>query len=610
MVKTDGSLLVRVDGGDAHDVRRHGRRRPGSAGSPCRDRPRRRDGAPGAELLLVGDRAVVLSTDGVLRRARRPSGPCVRTVDLGRPARPRWSPSRPTTRSSSSARQHGDTVRLVVGSGLPDLDFVQPDRDPQRERGRAENRDDRPRQHHRGLAADGPRRWRRSRAARRLRRDAAPGRRHGAGTIAVVGFDAAEPGDARSVTGVATASHDRLLLDRPALPRDQRRVGAARCCADGRRAGAASTTTAPATSTRSTSDGNDTTYLGSGEVDGAVRDRWAMDAADGVLRVAVGPTGDTGNFNSVVTFRERDGDLVEAGRVDRLGVDEEIKSVRWFDDLAFVVTFRQVDPLYADRPDRPGRAAADGQAQDPRASASTSTRSASTGCSVSAPTPTDGSDPGRPGGALQRHRPHQTPSRSRRHGYGMRQPGHGRRRTRASSPGWPTAVPCSPWSSSGAPAVAAAAIVSVLAVGEDGGLTARLVPGEYGYDDVGDVRTGAAARRPGGAGPAATRPRSSTCDRPVRGVLSSHVPQHPPAQQLRAAGDRRRGHRRGAAVRPQGQRDDQAVAGQPGGLRPGGARDRAHHPAPARRPGHHRAAQGPRGRGREGAGPGGAAVRA
>ena len=39
------------------------------------------------------------------------------------------------------------------------------------------------------------------------------------------------------------------------------------------------------------------------------------------------------------------------------------------------------------------------------------------------------------------------------------------------------------------------------------------------------------------------------------------------------------------------------------------ARDRARHPAPARRPGHHGAAQGPRGRGRQGARPGRAAVR-
>ena len=94
-------------------------------------------------------------------------------------------------------------------------------------------------------------------------------------------------------------------------------------------------------------DGRDTTYTASGEVDGWIRDRWAMDESGGVLRVAVGATGETGNFNSVVTFRQDGNDLVEAGRVDQLGVGEDIKAMRWFDGLAIMVTFRQVDPLYA-----------------------------------------------------------------------------------------------------------------------------------------------------------------------------------------------------------------------------------------------------------------------
>jgi uncharacterized secreted protein with C-terminal beta-propeller domain len=34
------------------------------------------------------------------------------------------------------------------------------------------------------------------------------------------------------------------------------------------------------------------------------------------------------------------------GSVDGLGRNEEIQSVRWFDDLAVLVTFRQTDPLY------------------------------------------------------------------------------------------------------------------------------------------------------------------------------------------------------------------------------------------------------------------------
>ncbi len=72
-----------------------------------------------------------------------------------------------------------------------------------------------------------------------------------------------------------------------------------------------------------------------------------MDYADGALRVALGATSQTGNFNSIVTMRETDATLTEVGRVDKIGVNEQIKSVRWFDSLAIVVTFRQTDPLFA-----------------------------------------------------------------------------------------------------------------------------------------------------------------------------------------------------------------------------------------------------------------------
>ena len=44
---------------------------------------------------------------------------------------------------------------------------------------------------------------------------------------------------------------------------------------------------------------------------------------------------------------EQDGaELVEVGRVDGLGRGEQIFAVRFLDDAAYVVTFRQVDPLY------------------------------------------------------------------------------------------------------------------------------------------------------------------------------------------------------------------------------------------------------------------------
>ena len=65
--------------------------------------------------------------------------------------------------------------------------------------------------------------------------------------------------------------------------------------------------------------GTDAHFVAAGEVDGIVADRWSMDEAGGVLRVAVGPSAETGPFNSVVTLREVGEDLVEIGRADELG---------------------------------------------------------------------------------------------------------------------------------------------------------------------------------------------------------------------------------------------------------------------------------------------------
>ena len=99
-----------------------------------------------------------------------------------------------------------------------------------------------------------------------------------------------------------------------------------------------------------TSSPDATTYLGSGSVRGYVYGRWALSAHDGHLRVAttLDPPwdGSARSSSSLTVLAERDGGLVETGRVDGLGVDERIYAVRYFGDLATVVTFRQTDPLY------------------------------------------------------------------------------------------------------------------------------------------------------------------------------------------------------------------------------------------------------------------------
>jgi hypothetical protein len=173
----------------------------------------------------------------------------------------------------------------------------------------------------------------------------------GGGSISVVGYDPASPTD-RSTTGVATSSQTVYSsTDRLYLATSQSFGWGGPCCvmidrpAPGGWGGGKDdgTTQLHAFALK----GDTASYIGSGEVEGTVRDRWSMDAVGGTLRVAAGPSSQTGNSNAIVTLKEEDGQLVPLGKVEKLGVNEQIMSVRWFDDLAILVTFRQMDPLYA-----------------------------------------------------------------------------------------------------------------------------------------------------------------------------------------------------------------------------------------------------------------------
>lgn len=96
-----------------------------------------------------------------------------------------------------------------------------------------------------------------------------------------------------------------------------------------------------------------TTYVGSGEVEGTMVNQFALSEVDGVVRVATTTSpnwwgrGDEESQSSLVMLAEEGRQLVETGRVDGLGVTEQIHSVRYLSpELAAVVTFRQTDPLY------------------------------------------------------------------------------------------------------------------------------------------------------------------------------------------------------------------------------------------------------------------------
>ena len=337
VVKVSGSLLLRLRDGEllAYDVSGDEPRLLSSTRLEDARGSSGWVGDPGGEMVLVDGRAVVLgtSTDGM--------STTITTVDLADPTSPAVVVDATTVGGRASAvRLHDDVVRVVLQNGLPELDFSAPDGTLGQLRARLSNR---------ALVRD-------TTLADWLptvdvapvvdcEDVAIPDDDLALGTTTLLAFDPADP-TARTTTAVATDSAiSYFSTDRFYLAASAPQWGWVDCmdCRSTGFPGPDGTTPLFAFAL----DGTDATYVASGEVEGTIADRWSMDAVGGSLRVAVGPSSETGNFNSVLTLREEGSDLVEDGRVDQLGVGEEIKSVRWFDDLAIVVTFRQTDPLYA-----------------------------------------------------------------------------------------------------------------------------------------------------------------------------------------------------------------------------------------------------------------------
>ncbi|MGL5825775.1 MAG: beta-propeller domain-containing protein [Nocardioides sp.] len=362
-VKNNGTTLARIRDNTltTYDL---GRARPTLRGTL------RLADIAGGEILLAGDQVIVLGFDQA--STTNPGGTRMIRVDISDPASPRVVGTMAFSSTLVSATQHDTTVRLVLSQPLPDLDFAQPN----------------PGQPNPGQPNPGrPGGWTAGSSGeeatleinQRKVRDttladwlptitgdsgsdeplmrctdvAIPDRNDGLGTLSVVGLDAAgSSGESQvwSATAVTTASRiayasaDRMYLATPTTGGDHWRNRP--CCLADRQA------PLPA-SVGSTNlhafalGGIGARYLASGTVDGTVADRWSMDEANGVLRVAISQSTTTGTANSIVTLADDDHDLVEVGRLDGLGVNEDIYAMRWFDSMAIMVTYRQVDPLYA-----------------------------------------------------------------------------------------------------------------------------------------------------------------------------------------------------------------------------------------------------------------------
>ena len=92
--------------------------------------------------------------------------------------------------------------------------------------------------------------------------------------------------------------------------------------------------------------------LATGVVDGTLLNQFSADEFDGRLRIATTTSSydsETGVFsqaNNLTILENIDGELTPVGSVDGFASGERIYSVRFDGDRAFVVTFRQVDPLF------------------------------------------------------------------------------------------------------------------------------------------------------------------------------------------------------------------------------------------------------------------------
>jgi hypothetical protein len=100
------------------------------------------------------------------------------------------------------------------------------------------------------------------------------------------------------------------------------------------------------------SEAGRTAYRSTGQVPGFLLSQWAMSEHDGHLRVASTQAPDwwggtvRESESHVTVLREDGGRLVAVGSVGGLGHGERIFAVRFIDDVGYVVTFRQTDPLY------------------------------------------------------------------------------------------------------------------------------------------------------------------------------------------------------------------------------------------------------------------------
>ncbi len=372
LVKTNGRTLFVVSDGrvSSLDVRSR--------------RPKLLDSLPLAsgfahELLLHGGQLLVLSQGsptpipvdgGIAIRAPwpYPSRTVLTEVDVTDPARMRVARTLELDGGYLTARMVGAAVRVVLSSPVGvDLPFVRPGGSGAPDAAQATERN------RQVVRSAGARRWLpgytlRGAAGRvvasgrvvQCRNIRRPPSFAGLGLVTVLTLDLGrglDPVDSDSIVSggrVVYASRSSLYV---ATERYDSPVAA----------GPRATGTTTAIHRFDISSPTQTVYRASGSVPGVLLSQWSLSEWNGVLRVAStdlpiwsgGPGTDSETV--VTTLASRAGALVPLGRVGGLGKGERVYAVRFIGDTGYVVTFRQVDPLYVLDLTTPSRPAVRGE---------------------------------------------------------------------------------------------------------------------------------------------------------------------------------------------------------------------------------------------------------
>ncbi len=93
-------------------------------------------------------------------------------------------------------------------------------------------------------------------------------------------------------------------------------------------------------------------YAASGQVPGRLQDQWSFGEYQGDLRVvttrdiAGEKENTTTTVSQITVLRQQDSQLKAIGSIGGLGMGESVQSVRFIGPTAYVITYRQIDPLY------------------------------------------------------------------------------------------------------------------------------------------------------------------------------------------------------------------------------------------------------------------------